>query len=88
MKNQQTVCPDCGAQMEVGFLFDRDGGAILVQRWIKGPPEPGWFQREPNAGYSARGRECRLVETYRCSSCGLLKSYATKETNPPTFLMP
>jgi len=84
----QKLCPDCGGQMEAGFVFDRAGGALLVQRWLKGKPEPGWLQSEAVAGYSGKGHECRLVETFRCDDCGLLKSYAIKETDPPTLTHP
>ncbi len=86
MDNQQKLCPDCNGQMEVGFVFDRDGGALLVQRWLKGTPELGWMHSEAVAGYSVKGRECRLVQTYRCADCGLLRSYAVKETDAPTLL--
>jgi len=86
MEDKHKTCPDCGGIMEEGFIFDRTGGALLVQRWLKGKPERGWLQSEAVAGYSAKGRECRMVETFRCGDCGLIKSYAIDETDPPTLL--
>ena len=86
MEKEPKPCAECGGKMEAGFIFDRTGGAIIMQRWLKGMPESGWLQKEPVLSYSARGRECRMVETYRCTGCGCLKSYAIKETNPPTFM--
>jgi hypothetical protein len=88
MDDKQKLGPDCGGHMDVGFVFDRYGGGLLIQRWIKGRPKQGLLHSEPMAGYSMTGRECRLVETYRCDHCGLLKSYATQETDPATLSRP
>ena len=71
-------CPDCHGEMVAGFILDT--GAQLGPRWLEGRPEISIW-----AGVKAKGKECRLVVTYRCQGCGLLRSYATSEVDPPTM---
>ena len=71
-------CPDCGGEMVEGFLFTH--GAEPVPRWVKGSPEKSAW-----AIVKAKGKECRSVETYRCAKCGLLRSYANTEVDPPSI---
>ena len=57
--------------MEEGFLLDRGQGRTAhVESWIEGEPQQAWY------GLKTRGKPRLTVETYRCSRCGLLKSYA------------
>ena len=72
-------CPDCGVEMVEGFILDMTYGGQLVPRWIKGGPEKSAW-----TGIKAKGKECRSVETHRCPKCGLLRSYAVAEVDPPS----
>ena len=78
MAEGEKRCPDCGAEMVEGFILDLTYGGQMVPRWLKGRPEKSVW-----TGVKARGKECRSVETYRCDGCGLLRSYATTEVDPP-----
>ncbi len=71
-------CPDCRVEMVAGFILDV--GAQLAPRWLEGRPEISIWM-----GVKAKGKECRSVDTYRCPKCGLLRSYATREANPPSM---
>ncbi|MBC7931791.1 MAG: hypothetical protein H7Z38_14625 [Rubrivivax sp.] len=78
MADAKKKCPDCGVEMVEGFILDLTYGGQLVPRWVKGRPEKSVW-----TGVKAKGKECRSVETYRCTKCGLLRSYATTEVDPP-----
>ena len=53
--------------MEYGFLLD----GRHRSEWMKGPHEKSaWTSTK------FRGKERRFVESWRCSQCGFLKSYA------------
>jgi hypothetical protein len=69
--------------MTEGFIVDITHGARMAPRWIAGAPERSW-----GSGIKTKGKECRWVATYRCTKCGLLRSYANEETKPPTFWQP
>jgi hypothetical protein len=71
-------CPDCGVAMVEGFILDMTYGGQLVPRWLKGHPERSMW-----TGVKTKNKECRSVETYRCPKCGLLRSYAIAEVDPP-----
>jgi hypothetical protein len=49
----------------------------LIPRWIEGHPETSFWE-----GLKTKGKEAFWVETYRCTKCGLLKSYATEPAKP------
>ncbi|HEY0321170.1 MAG TPA: PF20097 family protein [Pyrinomonadaceae bacterium] len=80
MAGEQKKCPACSGELEEGFIFDKSSALVLVQRWIKGSPESSIWQ-----GTKTSDKECRSVESWRCVQCGLLKSYAIKEVEPPEF---
>ena len=69
-------CPKCNDKMVQGFVNMRSPGKIVqrtfevVSMWIEGAPEKGLF------GVKLKGRKTVEVETYRCSKCGYLESYA------------
>ena len=66
------ACSDCGAEMEIGYLADRgDSPGIFPAEWVQGAPVYTRF-----AGLTTRGRAILRVTTWRCTRCGLLKSYA------------
>jgi len=71
-------CPDCGGEMVEGFILDGTRGELTFQRWVRGRPESSLW-----AGVKAKGKECRFVQTFRCAGCGLLRSYANVEAEPP-----
>jgi Zn-finger nucleic acid-binding protein len=73
------MCPDCAVEMVEGFILDMTYGGKLVPRWIKGGPEKSAW-----VGVKTKGKECRSVETHRCPKCGLLRSYAGAEVDPPS----
>lgn len=86
MGEHKPDCAECGGATDEGFIIDKTQSAFMAERWIKG--EPPESNRGPNfAGveYSAKGRECRLVRTFRCVDCGFLKSYAIEEVEPPRY---
>lgn len=72
------TCSDCGGALVRGFLLDQGHSARYVQRWIEGEPSGGFW-----TGLKLKGRDCRSVESWRCSSCGLLKSYARAPAKLP-----
>ena len=71
MTNAPTECPKCKARMEEGFLLDKTHGANLSSHWIAGAPERSFW-----TGVKVRGKRLVPVRTFRCTSCGLLESYA------------
>ena len=73
-------CPDCRAEMVEGFILDVTHGGTLVPRWLAGQPELSVW-----TGVKSKGKECRSVASYRCPKCGLLRSYAMTEVNPPSL---
>jgi len=82
MAADKRTCPECGGSMGEGFIVDLShGGQRMVPRWIGGHPERGGF----GTGVKTKGRECYTVESYRCTKCGFLRSYAIEATDPPTF---
>ncbi len=70
-----TECPDCGAQMEDGFIPDSAFQGYLQTHWHRGQAE------EPSVFGFSLGKqidesEMIPVRTFRCPACGLLRSYA------------
>jgi rubredoxin len=69
-------CPECGRTMKEGFVLDRGhNNAAKASTWVEGQPERSmWF------GLKLRSKRKYAVTTWRCDSCGLLKSFARIET--------
>ena len=80
MTTEAKKCPDCAGEMVEGLILDMIQGKQLAPRWVKGRPEESFWR-----GLKTKGMECRSVETYRCVNCGLLRSYAVTEVDPPTI---
>ena len=57
--------------MQEGFLLDLTYGANLPTTWVAEPPEKSFWTRT-----KVKGKERWPVQTYRCATCGFLKSYA------------
>lgn len=64
-------CPRCGGSQREGFLLDSSHNAVRVAQWAEGAPEY-WFLRF----LKLRGRERLPIQSWRCTRCGLLESYA------------
>jgi hypothetical protein len=71
MQDSRVSCSECEGEMELGFILDMMNGAIGAQKWTEDAPKKSWW-----GGIKVKWKECRPVETLRCKSCGLLKSYA------------
>ena len=76
-------CVKCSSPMEEGFTLDFGDGGIYPGRWLKGHPEPSFWQNT-----RTKGHECRRIETYRCTRCGYLESYANEVVETPTLSSP
>jgi hypothetical protein len=59
--------------MESGFVIDFRHGSREPAEWVEGAPVRSFWM-----GTNIRGKLRLMVESWRCPSCGLLKSYATK----------
>ncbi|HWW01559.1 MAG TPA: hypothetical protein VNZ64_17810 [Candidatus Acidoferrum sp.] len=64
-------CPKCGELMEQGFTVGRSDNAASVVHWFEGVPEYGFF-----GGIKATKKRQFRLQTFRCSKCGFLESYA------------
>lgn len=77
----QPACPDCDIPMETGFIPDltnpslRSRG-ILQTLWHPGVPEHGTILGIRTGTLSVEESDARVVVTFRCPACGLLRSYA------------
>ncbi len=60
--------------MELGLVIDKGhAGEMKVPEWLEGPPERSfWF------GLKTKGKEHFAVQTFRCTRCGFLESYANQ----------
>ena len=75
MNTESIQCPKCNGVMVQGFIFDREQAGIRrVINWVKGTPiKHFWYgTKVPEDKYI-------LVGTFRCSTCGVLESYAHPE---------
>jgi hypothetical protein len=57
--------------MAEGFLLDTAQQAGRVASWVEGPPEYYWLKI-----LKLRNRRRYAVESWRCTGCGFLESYA------------
>jgi hypothetical protein len=57
--------------MEEGYVLDRSYAQELVASWIAGKPEKSRW-----TGLKTRGKPHLEIQTFRCSKCGYLESYA------------
>lgn len=68
------ICSKCESSMEIGIILDHTYGAITQSSWVEGKPEKSIW-----TGLKTRGKEHYNVQTYRCTNCGYLESYAVEE---------
>ena len=64
-------CPKCEGEMQEGFILDESHGGHLVSRWVAGKPEASFWM-----GTKVDGKELRHIQSFRCTNCGYLESYA------------
>lgn len=64
-------CPKCRGKMEEGFIGDAIPGGLMPSKWVEGRPEKSFWH-----GIKIKGKRQVEIQTYRCSSCGYLESYA------------
>ena len=67
----QDGCRRCGSAMEAGFIVDEGYGTRKIAAWIEGEPVPSLW-----SGVKTSGRRQLPIETWRCTGCGLLESFA------------
>ncbi len=69
-------CPDCGSEMEEGFVPDQGYVTVHQAAWHRGKAEPeisfGLFR----SGVRHDKHETVPIIAYRCTTCGLLRFYA------------
>ena len=64
------TCPRCGGRMEQGFIPEARDSSGRVATWYEGTPRR-WLGL-----LRLRGRRHMTVETWRCSRCSVLESFA------------
>ncbi|MEO6388362.1 MAG: hypothetical protein ABIT16_11025 [Croceibacterium sp.] len=65
-------CGKCSGRMEQGFMLEFSSrGVTGVTEWAEGLPVRSFW-----LGLKLRGRKRHTMETWRCSRCGFLESYA------------
>lgn len=60
--------------MERGFLLDVTQGGRTPAQWAEGVPKRSFW-----TGTSLKGRAVYEIESWRCTACGALRSYATEQ---------
>lgn len=66
-----TDCPKCQSKMTEGFIVDQGYGRRFVSQWVEGVPATGFWM-----GVKLSTQRRIDTQTYRCTSCGYLESYA------------
>ena len=72
MTQEKLTCPECGGVMSAGFAAVALDGTMTPLLWVEGTLE----RKSLTRGAEAEGRLRIQVTTYRCESCGYLKSFA------------
>ena len=82
----KTTCV-CGGTLEEGFIPDFGHNAVWAATWIAGEPEQGKSFKElltTGGGIRASGVDVRVVEAFRCTTCGRLDLFARDKPHPST----
>ena len=70
-------CPDCGTEMEEGFIPDATHGPVWQTCWHRGTAESKTLLgMQTGTGINYDLTNMMPVTACRCTSCGLLKFYA------------
>ncbi len=65
-------CPKCQGSMTEGFVPDLEGhNSRKVSTWVEGAPEKSFWM-----GLKTSNKAKYDIQTWRCSRCGFLESYA------------
>ena len=74
----QPTCPDCNVEMESGFIPDSSFDRVVQTCWHRGSPQNQRILglKTPSGAIKFEPKEMLGITTYRCTSCGLLRSYA------------
>jgi Domain of unknown function (DUF6487) len=78
MEAGKNRCPECRGEMVVGFLPEYTRNRVMRSLWIEGVLKTSFW-----TGVDIKGKDVRAVVTWRCSDCGLLRSYAERAAAPP-----
>jgi hypothetical protein len=57
--------------MTEGFILDEDNGWRKTSKWIAGAPQKSLF-----LGIKLRSKQKIPIQSWRCTRCGFLESYA------------
>ncbi len=69
-------CPLCRGAMEAGWLLDYTNAGPRRTEWVAGTPKPSVW-----TGISLRNTRRYTMESFRCTQCGFVASYATAPAN-------
>ena len=72
MTQEKLTCPECGGMMSAGFTAVSLDGTVTPLLWLEGSLEREKLTR----GADVEGRLRVTITSYRCESCGYLKSFA------------
>ena len=74
----QYQCPDCGGEMEQGFIPDASYMSVWQTCWHRGAPEGKTFLGvdAKSLGINYDADKMLPVTACRCTGCGLLKFHA------------
>ena len=71
------ACPECGAEMEEGFIPDMSYGQVLQLGWQRGAPEiPTLFGMKLKNNVKFKPEQTLKITASRCTERGFLKLYA------------
>ena len=71
MQEASMNCPKCEAEMEEGFVGDSIRHQVVAPFWYSGAFKISFW-----GGLGLRKRKRYYVQTWRCTGCGYLESYA------------
>ena len=60
--------------MQIGFILEMSEAGRQVSSWVSGAPETSTW----SFGVKIKDKELCPIQSFRCSKCGYLESYARK----------
>jgi hypothetical protein len=76
MSEESKRCVECFSEMEAGFVIDLANKAAYQLMWHAGVPDDISKHGFEKDFESLDRSKIAFVNTFRCTKCGLLKSYA------------
>ena len=64
------TCGKCGGRMELGYVPEAKDHSMKPEMWVEGAPDKRWY------GLKLRGKRRLTIESWRCTRCAFLESYA------------